>query len=253
MECEPASSQSRVYHRGTRKVVVRSFVLLQIVLPQVIVTTVAVILAFIPLFDVLGFESSVVLGVILTYVSGWFAVGSAAAARNSLAKDPAGAALDRFPGRDLLLCLGRNASLLILPLVVLSLNAQRTANCDWPGGLLFYVVIVVPGMLYGTSLGYLLGLRFPARRGRLWFFLWSLATYAWVLWNILRHPPIFAFNAFVAFFPGPVYDRVVTLDPRLYLARGMVLLEAVFFLCVAVLLWNGRRLEWRSVWRWWSR
>ena len=37
----------------------RRFVLQQIVLPQAIVATAAVILAFIPLFDVLGFESSV--------------------------------------------------------------------------------------------------------------------------------------------------------------------------------------------------
>jgi tetratricopeptide (TPR) repeat protein len=113
-------------------------------------------------------------------------------------------------------------------------------------------LFTLPGTLYGTALGFALGLYWPARRARLAFVLWSLGTYAWTLWNLLREPPIFGYNAFVGYFPGPLYDREISITGSLLLARGTVLMEAVLFALLAVLGWDGSRWRVRALRLPWS-
>ncbi|HZL86119.1 MAG TPA: tetratricopeptide repeat protein [Candidatus Krumholzibacteria bacterium] len=209
------------------------------------VSVVAAALAFVPLFDLLAFEFSVCMGAVLAYFAGLRACGFAGRVRQPPA--PVG-----FPGAMLLRAGVENLLLALLPLGIISANSLRVPNCNWGEGLLFYGLFVVPGILYGTTLGFTLGLWAPVRRARWLFIAWSLATYAYVLWNVIVDPPIFAFNAFVGYFPGPLYDQVVQLSARLLLARICVLLEAGIFALAGVVLWNGRGLGLRAARTPWS-
>lgn len=208
---------------------------------------VALGLAFVPLFDVLGFEFSVTLGAVLAYVAGWRAAGAAARARTV---HPHGTG--EFPGAALGRCLAGNLGLLVLPLLVMCGNALRVPNCNWGEGLAFYLVFGVPGLAYGSALGFLFGLVWERGKARLAFIVWSLGTIAYALWNVLWQPPIFAFNAFIGYFPGPLYDRAVSLSPTLLVARTLVLLQAACFFCLAYLGWGAGRWRLRQVGRDWN-
>jgi tetratricopeptide (TPR) repeat protein len=200
-------------------------------------------LAFVPLFDILAFEFAVTMGAVLAYVSGWRACSRAAATRAAAPRPLQHAG---FPGTVLLRLGVQNLLVALLPLGLISANSMRVPTCNWGEGLRFYAIFALPGILYGTSLGFGFGLAWPAARARTAFVLWSLATYAYALWHVLREPPIFAFNAFVGFFPGPLYDREVALDGRLVLARLIVVLQSLFFALASALLWDGYRLRLRA-------
>jgi len=214
-------------------------------LAAVFVSLVSIALAFVPLFNLLAFEFSVGMGALLAYVSGWRACAAAASARQVFV--PRQARRRGFPGAALLQVGVQNLLLLFFPLVIMGANAVRVPNCNWSEGLQFYALFTVPGVLYGTTLGFALGLAHRTGWARFHLLLWSLATYVYVLWNIVRQPPIFAYNAFVGFFPGPLYDQAVPLTPLLLLARTIVVVEAILFALLAVMLWDGVRLRWRAL------
>ncbi len=209
-------------------------------------SVVAAALAFVPLFDLLAFEFSVSMGAVLTYVAGWRACAHAAHARQAQQMSAG------FPGAMLLRAGVENILLALPPLGIISANSLRVPNCNWGEGLLFYALFVGPGIFYGTTLGYTLGLLARVRRARLLFVAWSLVTYVYALWNVIADPPIFAFNAFVGFFPGPLYDQAVPLSARLLLARTAVLLEAIGFALAGVVLWDGSGLRLRAARLPWS-
>lgn len=217
---------------------------------SVLVTAIAIALTFVPLFNLLGFEFSVTFGAILAYVAGWRAAACAVEARASRERvDEGGGA--PFPGSALLRATGGNLALCLFPLTVIALNSLRVRTCNWGEGLQFYALFTLPGILYGSALGYALGLRWSRRAARGLLVLWSLGTFAWALWNVLREPPIFAYNAFIGFFPGPIYDRLIPVSPQLIVARGIVVLQAMLFVLVATLLWDGARLRPRALlWAW---
>jgi tetratricopeptide (TPR) repeat protein len=213
---------------------------------HLLLSLVALGLAFVPLFNLLGFEFAVTLGALLAYVSGWRACAAAVRGREHWVRAPPGS-LEEYPGAALLRVTFENLSLTILPLAIISLNSLRVPTCNWSEGLQFYALFALPGILYGTTLGFALGLGWGVGIARLLFILWSLATYAYALWNVVREPPIFAFNSFIGFFPGPVYDRVIGISATLLVARGIVLLQSLLFVLLPLLLWEGHQLHPRAL------
>jgi hypothetical protein len=210
---------------------------------HLVVALAAGVLCLVPLFDLLGFEFAAAIGWVLAYVSGWRACAAAVDAR--------GTGRDSFPGDALLRVTISNLSLVVAPLAVISLHAFRVPTCNWSTGLAFYALFPIPAVLYGTTLGFGLGLVWRLRRARLAFVLWSIATYAVAIALLLIEPPKFAFNAFVGYFPGPIYDSNVSIGHALLIARATVLLEAALFALLAALGWNGTRWSARDLHRRW--
>jgi hypothetical protein len=208
-----------------------------------VVVAAAIVLAFIPLFQVLGFEFATAMGTVLTYVAGWRAAGRAGGAR-----DPA----CPFPGRAWLRCTGENLLLAALPLIVMAINGVRVPNCNPSQGLAFYALLPLPGVIYGSAVGFCFGLAWPQRRARAVFLGWSMLTMAAALAWIVRHPPKFAFNTFIGYFPGPLYDAEIPITQALLVARGVVLIQAGLALALAVLLWDGSRARWRRLFHRWE-
>src|SRR5262245_37725594 len=162
----------------------------------------AVVLAFVPLFDVLGYDFC-------------FALGLAAA----LAAVDVGHGLVGIRGRPpdapgvWRLCwaaCGVAAALLVLPLLISMANALRVRNCSFAVGLGFFVLLPLATVVYAAPAGVLAGLAVQRRRrGRLLAFAIPILSLIVSLLRLYRHPPVFAFDPFGGYFPGPIYDEAL--------------------------------------------
>jgi hypothetical protein len=162
----------------------------------------AVVLAFVPLFDVLGYDFS-------------FALGLAAA----LAAVDVGHGLVAVRGRPvdgpalLRLCAtagGVAVALLLLPLLISVANALRVRNCSFGAGFGFFVLLPVATAVYAAPAGVLAGVAVERRRrGRLLAFAIPVGSLVWTLVRLYRDPAVFAYDPFGGYFPGPIYDEAL--------------------------------------------
>ncbi len=200
----------------------------------------AVVLSFIPLFDVLGYDFC-------------FAIGLAAA----LAAVDVGHGLVAVRGRPadapalLRLCglaVGAAAALLVVPLLISVANALRVRNCSFASGFGFFALLPLATVLYAAPAGVLAGVAGGVRRrGRVLAFALPVLSLLWCLLRLYREPPVFAFDPFGGYFPGPIYDEALRPPPTLLVFR----LINLVWIATAVTLglgaigrgWNPRR--WR--------
>ena len=99
-------------------------------------------------------------------------------------------------------------ALLVLPLLLSLANALRVRNCNFAAGL---------GVLRAAAGrdGALRGARGRAGRGRsrgaarLVAFALPVLSLLWTLLRLYRDPPVFAFDPFGGYFPGPIYDEAL--------------------------------------------
>ncbi|MDE0681759.1 MAG: hypothetical protein OXI63_02480, partial [Candidatus Poribacteria bacterium] len=75
-----------------------------------------------------------------------------------------------------------------------------------------------------------------------------------VVINLIFHPPVFAYHATFGYFPGPIYDFVISITSTLLIARAETLLWALLFLGLTVSLCEISRdtdlmpqLRWRKL------
>jgi hypothetical protein len=166
----------------------------------VLLAALAVVLAFVPLFDVLGYDFC-------------FAVGLAAA----LAGVDVGQGLVAVRGRPtdapglLRLCMAAcaaGAALLVLPLLIALANALRVRNCNFAAGFGFFALLPLATVLYAAPAGVLAGVA-VRRRARLVAFAIPVLSLIWAAIRLYRQPPVFAFDPFGGYFPGPIYDEAL--------------------------------------------
>jgi tetratricopeptide (TPR) repeat protein len=180
-----------------------------------------VVLSFIPLFDVLGYDYAFALGLGTAVAAVDVGHGVVAAARR------AGRPL-RLP-QLLALALAGGLGLLVLPLLIALGNALRVRNCNLAAGLAFYALLPVGTALFAAPAGMLCGL-WLRRGGRVVAFLLPLVSVLWTLGRLYVDPAVFAFDPFGGYFPGPIYDEALRPPGRLLLFR------------VANLVWIGGAL-----------
>ena len=168
----------------------------------------ALALDFVPLFDLLGFDFSFVMGMGAAFAAADVGHGAVTAAR-------------RAPRRISLLSLVFSASaaglaLLAAPLLLSLANVLRVRNCNLPGGLAFYALLPVASVLVAAPAGVLAGLlvRGP-RLGRVAAFMVPAVSIVWALLRLYLDPPVFALDAFGGYFPGPIYDEGLRPSARL--------------------------------------
>ncbi|HEY8927085.1 MAG TPA: tetratricopeptide repeat protein [Polyangia bacterium] len=181
-------------------------------------STLALVLDFVPLFDLLGYDFSFAIGLLAAFASVDIGCGVAARARG------AGQAPDvfRVAARAAALAL----SILILPLLLSLANALRVRNCNIVGGLAFFALLPAASAWYGAGAGVIAGSLF-ARRARLVAFALPVLSILWTLWRLYCDPPVFALDPFGGYFPGPIYDEALRAPPALVAYRGVNLVWIV--------------------------
>ena len=189
-------------------------------------------LCFVPLFDVLGYDYAFAIGLLTALAAVDIGHGAVAAARGG--DEPVAL------GRVLLTGLLGALAVLVLPLVFSLLNGLRVRNCNLAAGFAFYALLPVATALYAAPAGVLAGLAFP-RRGRLIAYLIPLASVVWSLGRLYLDPPVFVFDPFGGYFPGPIYDEALRPPERLLHFRFANLLWISTAVAVAAAV---RRLRW---------
>jgi len=199
-------------------------------------------LCFVPLFDLLGYEFSAVVGTVGGVAAGVLAVGVVRQARERSESVGVGVLFVR--------AWLSGAATLLLPLLFIVANALRVRNCDWQEGFAFYLLIPGVSTAYGASAGTFFGLATSSsRRGTLLWLLWLTGSVVGVVLHVLFEPPKFAYHPLFGFVPGPLYDEEVSITGTLLLSRGMALLTAGGFLLLAgaTHVPASQRLRWRAV------
>lgn len=202
----------------------------------------ALLLGFLPLFGGPGYESALGLGLLLPLPVACACADSARVPRGRAPRSALGTLLGAW--RFALLLLGSQ-------LIVLLLHGARAGFCDAREGLLSFLLGPAAGVLLAATWGTWSGL-LAAHWGHgrwLALLLAALGPLGGVvasLWRFWSSPMIFAFDPFVGFFAGTLYDTVIEAVPRLLTYRLGSLGSLLFAFCVAALLRRSRqgRLHW---------
>ncbi len=191
------------------------------------VAVVLVAVGFLPLFGGVGYEYGLACGLLLP--------GAAAIAT----------ALDTSAGdAPPLACVGRGlalgALLAVLAMVLGLLHGLFVGVCNLWGGLFGFTLAAGAGAVVGGAWGAVAGqIARGAKRRRLLAVLVALAAplggVVVSVWRFYSSPMIFAFNPFVGYFSGTLYDTVIEPGSALYTYRvrsaaavvGLVLLASV--------------------------
>ena len=189
----------------------------------------ALVLANVPLFDILAFEFCAAMALSISFVGAHVTLTTL----QQMRRDPA--VLTGPPRQIVFRCFWNalifNTSLLMLPLGIILLNAFRTRNCNFSEGFLFFAILPLISCLYATAAGVFFGFwikrRWLAYLAYLGYLLLSCVP---VVINLIFHPPVFAYHWTFGYFPRPIYDFVIPITGTLLIARAGTLLWALLFL-----------------------
>ncbi len=213
----------------------------------------ALVLANVPLFNILAFEFCAVIALSISFAGAHVTL----TVLRQMRRHPN--AINGTPGQVVMRCFSEalifNVGLLGLPLGIILLNAFRVENCNFGEGFLFFIILSVISCLYATASGVFFGfwiekrwLAYLAYLGHL------LVSCIPVVINLIFHPPVFAYHATFGYFPGPIYDFVIPITNTLLIARAETLLWASLFLGLTVSLCEVSRgtglmprLRWRKL------
>jgi len=212
---------------------------------MLLLESLAAVLCFVPLFDLLSYEFSFAVGLVAAFGAAHLGVHLTSRLRSQ------GAHISAWSLFALAWLLAA-AQLLVLPLLLITLNAARVKVCDYPQGLAFYALL--PGITVGcaSAVGITAGL-VCKRRGLATAisFLVILASLGLSLYRFWAAPPIFAYDPFGGYYPGALYDEDVHVSAPLVLARLMHLLSALTLVAASSVLLrdDALHLDWRLAFR----
>lgn len=213
----------------------------------------ALILANLPLFNILAFEFCAVLALSISFAGAHVVLTTI----RQMKRQPdalAGSAGQIVP-RCFWSGLIFNLGLFVLPLGIILLNALRIKNCNFSEGFIFFFLLPVISCVYATAAGTFFGFWIQRRwLAYLAYLGFLLLTCVPVVINLIFHPPVFAYHATFGYFPGPIYDFVIKITGTLLIARTETLLWALLFLGLAVSICEISRhtdlmpqLKWRKL------
>jgi tetratricopeptide (TPR) repeat protein len=197
------------------------------------------------MFNLLGYEFSVLISLVLSQVIAWFSAKEAQHLHKGIEikkfkdREFAQAMFARSMGMSIVLLF-----LALIPLTVLALNALNVVNCNIHQGFLFYILIpIVTGWVsMMLSMAFTLFSGGNARRGYFLFLLYTILTILVTTWKLYSGPRVTFFN----FLFGAVvlfnYNQVVSIDKSFLLSRSIVIAFGMFAFLCAVLGYNRNRM-----------
>jgi len=191
-------------------------------------TAVAVILSQIPLFNYLGYEFSAVTGIIGGLLSGFLTIGlfrQRFAGHHAISRND----LISFVSSTLVF----NVVLLLIPLILISLNAFFVKNCSFSTGLAFFVLIPVVTIFFSVCLGVSSAVLF--RRASIMYTIVFIFILLHPIYLTLTTPQLFAYNSLFGYFPGFTYDEVLTITRTLILSRLLTVVAGVTLFSVTLI------------------
>lgn len=193
----------------------------------------ALVLANLPLFNILAFEFCAVIALSISFAGAHIAL----TVLQQMKRSPE--ALIGSSRQIVFRCFWNalifNISLLLLPLGIILLNAFRVKNCDFGEGFLFFAILPLISCQYATAAGVFFGFWIQKRwMAYLVYLGYLLLSCVPVVINLIFHPPVFAYHSPFGYFPGPIYDFVIRITGTLLIARTETLLWTFLFLGLTV-------------------
>ncbi|MDP1677583.1 MAG: hypothetical protein Q8L88_12055 [Bacteroidota bacterium] len=179
----------------------------------------------VPLFNYLGFEFSALLTIPVSLISG---IVSIQFFREHQTK-PLAQKTWLFIIIDYLRV---NLILLIIPFVIISLNAFAVKNCAYGKGVLYFLLLPVVTAIFSVSLAIIVGVLF--KHAKTMFVIIVMTILSHIVFVTYTQSQLFAYNFILGFFPGITYDETSTDLTALIIYReftliGSVMLIALFF------------------------
>ena len=205
-------------------------------IPLTVVVFFSLICTQVPLFNYLGFEFSALTALFLGFLCGMITISQWRTQESHQADDESFWRYVKSLGLLLAICC-------LVPLLILTLNAMVVKNCSFSQGLVFYGLLVVPGVLFCSSMALVLSVS-SFRWKKTWFtFLYAILLFHIVFVTFIR-PQIYAFNPVIGFFPGITYDETMQVEGRLLLYRWATLSASLLlFIFAAVLQRRKQKIE----------
>ncbi len=207
----------------------------RVVVWGVLLAVLAVVLDFVPLFNLLGYDFSFAVGLVAAFAGVDIGHGVVAAARRRQGTPLLAGAAWALAGRGV----ARGLGVLVLPLALSLANALRVKNCNITVGLGFFALLPLATMVFAAPAGVLAGLALP-RRGRLIAWLLPVGSLALTLARLYRDPAVFAFDPFGGYFPGPIYDEALRPPLRLLYYRAANVVWMATAVAAAAILLDGQ-------------
>ncbi|HEY0713376.1 MAG TPA: hypothetical protein VGF45_11930, partial [Polyangia bacterium] len=207
-----------------------------------LLATLAIGLNFVPLFNVLGFDYALVLGLIMGPAASDLGHHVGARARFDAASQALSPAI--LSARLTVHSWANALATLLVPLLVSLTTALWVRNCNLGAGFTFYLLLPVATALFAAPLGAIVGFSVP-RWSRLVALALPVLSLVWTLHRRYFDPPVFALDPYGGFFPGPIYDEAMRPPPRLFWFRAANLLwvatAVVIFTAVRTVRLRGAR------------
>lgn len=201
-----------------------------VLIPLGLAILVAVLITFLPLAGVLGFEYSAITGFALSLISVFM---SAELMDRDYRSYSSGRRLsDRVSAVFMV-----NIILLLVVFLVGLVSSLIKADCNIREGIVFYLLITCVSVFFSAALGMLTGFLLRAR-GFLIGALIIIGTIIYSLYVLYSEPSLFVYNPVFGFFPGPIYDAVLPVTTTLLAARAITVLWGCLFLVVLTIA-NG--------------
>ncbi|QQS34569.1 MAG: hypothetical protein IPM56_09820 [Ignavibacteriales bacterium] len=184
-----------------------------------IVLIINLFLYSLPLVGVLGYEFSVVNGLLLYLVSGTYTIFLIR--RNKEQKEV----------KKLLKPIGLFVLItFLIPFIIINTKTLLGSGCSFTSGLSFYFVITLPSLFIGIVVG-LISNFLLNRFQYLFFILITLVILSIPLIEIYYYPQVYFFNPIIGFFPGTIFDEAVSVSLKLIVYRLINLIYFIFIGC----------------------
>lgn len=197
----------------------------------VIIALVTIFCTQLPLLNYLGFEFGAVLAVVGGLVAGLLGTSLY---QEQLRREVSGGGFLRNYVQTVLKA---DVFMLVVPLLIMLLNAFCVKNCSLTAGFVLYILLPVPAFIFSSSLAFLI-----VSIVRKWSKMIYIMCYVLILLHIayvtVSRPQIFAFNPIIGFFPGMTYDEGLQVVDRLLWYRMTTLLVSAAFVIIGVMMFR---------------
>jgi tetratricopeptide (TPR) repeat protein len=183
------------------------------------------VLCSVPLLGVLGLESALLLGIVLPTLCAVIGARLGSSAQQATSPPSTGALIGMSVGAAL--------RLLAVPIVLLSLNALRVRNCEPLQGIAFIALGPLFGCVLAAFWGLVAGCVVRSQRLAIALaLLGPLGEIGLSLYGLYATPAVFSYGYFFGYFPGSLYDELVSIPWQLILLRISTAFAIVALLCL---------------------
>jgi hypothetical protein len=201
----------------------------------IILAVISLLCTLFPLLNYLGYEFSFCIALAMTPLSGILTILSVREARSGGGDEPA-AAVRAFRQSVI-----GNMVLLIIPLMVMVVNAFFVKNCSLAQGFGFFLLLPVVTAWFGSALGFFCVAHY--RFSRIMYILVVLITFGYALVLGYTTPAVFAYNVFFGYFPGLTYDEALSVSTTLIFFRVLTIGFGAVWTWMALLILHHTRPE----------